>query len=714
MPTSSPNQNTPRRAVAPLLDKDKLLESIFRISELLTAPSNLEEVLSRILDELVETIGFDYGVIRLFDAGKRYLRTKAIKNFSSEESQKSFATLLDIQKHDCLASKVVKTGELIAIEDMATDPRITEADRKLTNIGDRGSIFCAPLKIGDEVIGIVVSWRREETKFFPEEINLLLTFASQMSIIIYNTRLFEKDAEKISHLTILQEAVSTMNFSGIQIERIAGILLTKAVEITRVKRAFLYLTGRETELCLVSDQGRLLPGTMEVYRGKIEKSIIRKAMDTNMVLKKQAASYLPAGTPVFEGFVSEIAFPIYIKEKVLGALYLAKEANGYPEEQVNILDILVNNAATSFDNAMLHAMLSQEAKSLKTEVDKLKEREHMLLGFHNILGKSPNMMNIFRTIEEVAGHNTSVLIRGASGTGKELLSRAIHKQSNRNSRHFVDVNCAAIPGTLLESELFGYEAGAFTDAKKKKIGLLEYASGGTLLLDEIGEMSMPLQAKFLRVLEDSHVRRLGGTENIPLDVRFIFSTNRDLNRMVAEGTFREDLYYRISVVPIFVPPLRERSEDILILAEYFVEEFNKKFGKKVKGFSEEAAQILRGYPWPGNVRELKNIIERVMIFQDMGNIITPEYLPAEVKIAAPREENQLSLYSFSPVLPAEGIDFEALTVKITRDVKEKIINKALELSKGNKSKASHLLGISRYKLLRELKRKHRLPLTMDN
>ena len=213
---------------------------------------------------------------------------------------------------------------------------------------------------------------------------------------------------------------------------------------------------------------------------------------------------------------------------------------------------------------------------------------------------------------------------------------------------------------------------------------------------------MPLQAKFLRVLEDGYVRRLGGNENIPIDVRFIFSTNRDLNRMVSEGTFREDLYYRISIVPIFVPLLRERKEDIIILAQYFVDEFNKKFGKKVTGFGVEAAQALVNYPWPGNVRELKNIIERVMIVQDVGTVITLEYLPAEIKAAISRERDQFSLYNFSPVLSAKGIDFEAVTEKITQDVKEKIIAKAMELSGGNKNKAAQLLGISRFKLRREL------------
>jgi two-component system response regulator AtoC len=695
------------RTAAPLLDKDKLLNSIFSISKLLTTPSHLDEVLSKILDELVDAVGYDRGIIRLFDKSKRYLKTKVVKNFSPEEAKYAFDQPLDIQEHDCIAAKVTKTGQLIAIEDAATDGRITDTDRKLANIYDRGSIFCAPLKIGDEVIGTVVAWRKEETKFFPEEISLLLTFASQMSIIIYNTRLFERDQEKIRQLMVLQEAVSEMNLSGIQSERIAGILITNAVKMMKVGKALLYLPGRENEPCLIHEKGELISGRIDEYRSKIEKSIIRKAMDTNMVLKKQAASLLPASVPVFSGHSSEIAFPIRIKEKVLGVLYLAKKAGGYTEEQVKILDVLVSNAATSYDNAMLHDMLSEETIILKTEVDKLKEREDMLLGFHNILGRSDKMQSIFRMIEEVAGHNTSILIRGASGTGKELLARAIHKQSNRRSKHFVDVNCAAIPGTLLESELFGYEAGAFTDARRKKVGLLEYASGGTLLLDEIGEMTMPLQAKFLRVLEDGYVRRLGGTENIPIDVRFIFSTNRDLNRMVAEGSFRDDLYYRISVVPIIVPTLRERKEDIIILSQYFVEEFNNKFGKKVTGFNREAKKILQEYAWPGNVRELKNIIERVMIVQDMKDIITPEYLPAEIKVNVIGEKIKSNFDRFSPVVPVEGIDYEVLTEQITSEVKGKIIAKALELSKGNKTNAAKLLGISRFKLLREQKRNNR-------
>ena len=352
----------------------------------------------------------------------------------------------------------------------------------------------------------------------------------------------------------------------------------------------------------------------------------------------------------------------------------------------------------------MHSILSLEAKSLKTEVEKLKEREDILLGFHNILGKSKKMLSLFHVIKEVAGHNTNILIQGESGTGKELIARAIHRQGNRSNRSFVDVNCAAIPGTLLESELFGYEAGAFTDARKSKIGLLEHATGGTILLDEIGEMNINIQAKFLRMLEDGHIRRLGGNDPIPIDVRFIFSTNRDLSRMVAEGTFREDLYYRISVVPITIPPLRERTEDILILARYNVDEFNGKFKKKVTCFSEDAERILTSYQWPGNVRELKNIIERIMILHGDGETISVENLPAEMRSMANHEKYRIHIESVLPQLTSDGVDFSLITERIANDVKRQIIDSALAISRGNKTEAARRLGISRFKLIRERKK----------
>ncbi|MCX5835750.1 MAG: sigma-54-dependent Fis family transcriptional regulator, partial [Deltaproteobacteria bacterium] len=699
------NELSPGASFAPLLDRDKLLKSIFRISSSLTAPSNVNKILKKILNEVVDTIGFDMGIIRLMDETKKYLETKVVKNYNPEEVKKAFSVALNLDEHDCISTKVAKSGQPIAIEDAATDPRITETDRMLTKIYNQGSIVCAPLKIGDEVIGTIAAWCKEETKFFPEEISLFLTFANQMSIIIHSTRLFETNAEKIRELMILQEAVSEINISRVLDNRILDILNKSALKIAKADKVLVYFLDIEKDRCLVMDSGKVFIEDKRTYDDKIGKSIIKEAIDTDaIVVRRESSDATRLTIPVYDGYLSEIAFPLHIKDKFNGALYLAKRSGGYSQDQVNILDVLVKNAVTSYDNAIMHSVLSLEAKTLKTEVEKLKEREDILLGFHNILGKSKKMQGLFHVVEEVAAHNTNILIQGESGTGKELIARAIHRQSNRNAKFFVDVNCAAIPGTLLESELFGYEAGAFTDARKRKIGLLEYANGGTLLLDEVGDMSIHLQVKFLRMLENGYIRRLGGTENIPVDVRFVFSTNRDLSQMVNEGLFREDLFYRIRVVPIMIPPLRERGDDIILLARYYTEEFNKKFGKKVKGFSKDAEQVLKSYFWPGNVRELKNIIERVMILQNIGNIITPENLPAEIQTTQRQKQLNINIDDVVALLSSDAIDYTSVTQKIITEIKEKILENALEISGGNKTVAAKHLSISRFKLIREQKK----------
>lgn len=686
----------------PLLDKDKLLKSIFRISNLLTVQANQDEILAKILDELIDAIGFDRGIIRLFDESQQYLVAKVVKNYTEEEAIRAFKTPLNIKEHECLATKVARSGELITIRDASTDPIITDIDRMLTKIIDRGSIVCAPLKIGDHVIGILAAWRKEEIHFFAEEIDLFFSFSNQVSVIIHNARLLESNAEKIRQLMILQEAVSGLNQSYSLDNRILEIVFNSALKIACAERVMGYVWDIERNRCLVNDGEHIFIEGKEECDKKIGTSIIKEAIEGHTIVVRQTSGE-ENNRIMFAGFPSEIAVPFQIKNKFVGALYLAKQKGGYTPDQINILDVLVKNAATSYDNAIMHSLLSREAESLKTEVEKLKEREDQIMGFHDILGKSQKMIDIFHIIADVAGHDTNILIQGESGTGKELIARAIHRHSHRSLKPFVDVNCAAIPPTLLESELFGYEAGAFTDARKRKSGLLEYCNGGTILLDEIGEMPIQLQAKFLRMIEDGHIRRLGGNENIPNDVRFVFSTNRDLSDMVAKGTFREDLYYRISVVPVLIPPLRERADDIIMLARYFVQEFNKKFSKRVKGFSRDAETILQAYPWPGNVRELKNIIERIMILKSLGTVINPDNMPSELK-SLDQKGVGIKIEPFLQQLPLDGINYDVVTDKIVKDVKAKILKNALVKSGGNKSEAAKQLGISRYKFIREQKK----------
>jgi two-component system, NtrC family, response regulator AtoC len=687
-----------------LLDKDKLLQSVFRISALLGAPVKLEEILKKILDEVVDTIGFDRGIIRLFDETKHYLETKVVKNYPAEEEERAFQVALDINEHDCISTKVAKSGEPLVFEDAKNDPRITPTDLWLTKIYEHGSIFCAPLKIESDVIGIIAVWCRREMKFFPEEVNLFLTFASQIGIIIHNKRLFEANAEKIRQLMILQEAVASMNSTYILDHKICNTLIQSSLKISHADKALTYFCDVNIEECVIDDGEKIFVNNLKSSDNAPEFELLKKAIEKNEIIVSHPHTQTNNNLLISADFSSEIAIPLIIKDKLKGALYLGKKKGIFTPDEINVLDILVKNAAVAYDNTLMHALLSKEANTLKTEVEKLKEREGKLLGFQEILGRSKKMLGLFHVIEEVAKHSTSILIQGESGTGKELSARAIHKQSKRSNKAFIEVNCAAIPGTLLESELFGYEAGAFTDAKKRKIGLIEAASGGTMLLDEVGDMNFHLQAKFLRVLEDGYIRRVGGTENIPIDVRFIFSTNKDLSKMVAEGTFREDLFYRVSVVPVTIPPLRERAEDIILIARYYVDEFNEKLMKKVKNISKEAEIILKSYAWPGNVRELKNIIERVMILQNISNTILPENLPAEIKGDMRYVTGDINLNVLMPQLKAEKMDYDRVTDKIITNIKREILENALQLNKGNKTKAAKQLGISRYKFIREEKK----------
>jgi two-component system response regulator PilR (NtrC family) len=322
-------------------------------------------------------------------------------------------------------------------------------------------------------------------------------------------------------------------------------------------------------------------------------------------------------------------------------------------------------------NALERRQLRQENALLK----RVLQTNHQ---FSNLIGRSEAMRAVFRLIETVAPTNSTILITGESGTGKELVARAIHFNSLRKDRPFVAVNCAALPETLLESELFGHVKGAFTDATTNKKGLLEVADKGTAFLDEIADMTPLMQVKLLRVLQERRFRRLGGTDEIAADIRIIAATNRDLGRLVAEGKFREDLYYRINVIPVHLPPLRERPEDIPLLAEHFVAKFSRQMDKPITGLSRAALRLLQAYHWPGNVRELENAIERAVALE-RGSTIAAE---------------SLQLGALAPVrvepLPESGFDLERHVQEIEREY----IQEALRRAGGVKVKAADLLGMS--------------------
>ena len=334
-----------------------------------------------------------------------------------------------------------------------------------------------------------------------------------------------------------------------------------------------------------------------------------------------------------------------------------------------------------------------ETRELRREVKVARTERSREFSIDQIIGESRAMKNAVELVRRVAASDvTSILLKGETGTGKDLFARALHYTSERAGAPYLAINCAALPATLIESELFGYEKGAFTDAKQRKEGLFEQAHGGTIFLDEIGEMELSLQAKLLRVLEESNFRRVGGLRDIPLDARIVAASNRDLKKESEEGNFRLDLFFRLSVIQIDVPPLRERGDDVLLLARYYIDNANqRRNGNRLKGLTPEVEKIFLNYAWTGNVRELRNVIERSSILED-SEYVTTAHLPSDML----KNASASSAGAKGIILPPDGIPLETVEAELARQ--------AFERAGGNLTKAAKLLDISRDQLRYKLKK----------
>ena len=351
-----------------------------------------------------------------------------------------------------------------------------------------------------------------------------------------------------------------------------------------------------------------------------------------------------------------------------------------------------------------------ETTHLRSEVQSLRGELRSRGGFREIVAVASRTQELMGLVRKVAASETRmILLQGESGTGKDLLARAIHAESPRKDKPFVAVNCPAIPETLLEAELFGHEKGAFTDAKITKKGLIETANGGTLFLDEIGELSQFMQAKLLRVLDDHVVRRVGGIKDIPVDIRVVAASNRNLEQAFHEGHFREDLYYRLAVISLFVPALRERKEDILPLVDFFISHYNRKFGKSIQGLSETTRKLLVSYDWPGNVRELRNAVERGMILED-ETLLRPSNLPFSVtrSFEGLTAFQQASASLQSALQLPDGRALPQLSIPeggtSLEEVERRLVELALKKTEGNQTQAAQILDISRDALRYKMKK----------
>jgi Nif-specific regulatory protein len=474
--------------------------------------------------------------------------------------------------------------------------------------------------------------------------------------------------------------VSTSVNSVRETEGLQRELLRLVFEAVPAERGAILLTGDDGRI--VSEFG--LDRAGDVRRAvEVSRTVVRQVIDE--------ASAVLAGDLVENGYgpseslraarlSSLLCAPLVLYGRALGAVYLttADPSTRFDEGHLQLVTVICGIAAVALDNARRVERLESENGLLRAESS----------FEHGMVGESAAMRKVYQLIARVAPADTTVLIRGESGTGKELAARALHTNSGRRERPFVAINCAALTETLLESELFGHERGAFTGALAQKKGKLEVADGGTLFLDEVGEMSPVLQAKLLRVLQEREFERVGGARTIRVDVRVVAATNRDLEEAVRSGGFRQDLYYRLNVVSFEMPPLRERREDVPLLASYFVAKYAAKFKRKVTGLSSEARDWLTRYDWPGNVRELENAVERAVVLGSTERLL-PEDLPETVLEAAPAAGAAAAASSSSdaPAPPVAGYH-DAL-----REAKRRLILGALEQSAGSFTEAARLLGV---------------------
>ena len=556
-------------------------------------------------------------------------------------------------------------------------------------IGTRSALI-APFVLGDELLGIIgLQYCHQPHQWSETEIKLVEWLASQVSIGLQYTRLFNEKEKEVEITKALLEVSNEINTR------------TDFNEITDfvIDRALVQLKADYGCIAILDNQGEHLHfDELRARRGfDLRKNVearfreartlrlpdhpaINALVEQGQTLPLADARQTPLARYLFANVIrgkSALIAPLANKEKVLGIIALVwfHEAAQFNDYDVQLLNGISSQLAIALEKDRLAA----EVIRLKRELNDARAGER-------IIGASAKIRHAIGMALSVADSNTTVLIQGESGTGKELIASLVQFNSRRAARPFIKINCGAIPSTLLETELFGHERGAFTDARSRRIGRFEEANGGTLFLDEIGEMSLPAQVSLLRVLQDGEFTRVGGNEVIKTDVRVIAATNKDLEKEIEEGRFRRDLFYRLNVYPITLPSLRERTEDVEQLIAYFIERYQQKSGKRVAGISDRALRLLKNYAWPGNVRELENCVERAVIVA-AGRQITEHDLPEAMRPnSVPEQSTRLEI-----------------SLPITMEEVERIvINQALLYTHNDKAKAARLLKIGRKTLYRKL------------
>jgi formate hydrogenlyase transcriptional activator len=620
------------------------LRLLLEVSESIASHRDIAELLEDLARRLPRIVPFDVINLVLYDPARNTIRLHAVVAPECNKTRPG----LEFPLKETTTGLVWESQQSLMVEDVTTEKRFPRLMSVLRENGVR-SYCTVPLTTALRRLGGMSFGSLQKRTFQETEVSFMQQVARQVAIAVDNVLheasareaqqqlarerdrvrlLLEVNNAVVSHLNLdeLFPAVSACLRRVVQHDGSALVLLDEATRRFRVQvlqfaknKSFIDEGGIESDCCVKAPSGTAIT---------TRKPAVFSAED----LKNLCSESPIARQLVADGVKAFCSVPLLSHDRALGALNVGRgRANAFSPEDIELLSEVAKQIAIAVENAQAYRQLTELKDKLAKEKIYLEEEVRTEHNFGEIVGKSAALRKVLKEVETVAPTNSTVLIHGETGTGKELIARALHDLSPRRARTFVKLNCAAIPTGLLESELFGHEKGAFTGAITQRIGRFELANGGTLFLDEVGDIPLELQPKLLRALQEQEFERLGSTRTVRVDVRLVAATNRDLAQMVADGKFRSDLFYRLNVFPVLLPPLRERSEDIPLLVRHFTQQFAKRISRRIESIPGEVMDALVRYPWPGNVREMQNVIERAVILSQQGRLrIDPQSLASAV------------------------------------------------------------------------------------
>jgi transcriptional regulator with GAF, ATPase, and Fis domain len=690
------------------IDSQTVARVLSEIAECASETLELQDVFGRIATSVRHVIPLDHmGVIRVQDGGVvRHASTFGVWAEWKDGKMDSGRAGADCQNMSpcslVMWSERIRprAGAIPRVGDAQTelDPGF-EGDRHILEDGVR-SMLWEPFRTGDAFVGGVWVSARQPNAFTDDHQDVLRPIAALLGTAVEHWRMWDAERRRRQRLDQLEGLSATLAesldirdvFPRVS-EAAKKVLPHHALVLTKLEPS-----RRTIRLLAIAGEhdGPRLPEVLSISDAELERRVLDFELLRDIQVELNPPTTEREKLMVQSGMRSWLRVPVWLAGEARGSIgFFHREAGRYEESDVEVATRLADRVALMLS----HQKLSEEARNAAAAQERAERLEatvqtlaRELESRGRIVGLSQSWRDVMVQVGRVAPVETTVLITGESGTGKEVVSSLIHQGSPRAGKPFLAINCAALPEQLLESELFGHERGAFTGAAATKIGRIEQAAGGTLFLDELAEMSPTVQAKFLRLLEQREFMRLGGTRTLKADVRVIAATNRDLSAAIAKGAFREDLFYRLNVFQIHIPPLRQRPQDILPLAETFMEDLGRTMGRPAAGISRDAREWLLSYSWPGNVRELRNAIERAILLCD-GGLITHDHLPAPLVIRDAPMPKVVNGMPVTDAIPATG-DLGAM--------ERGMVEKALGDAKGNKTRAARLLGITRAQLYSRL------------